>query len=72
MYIIQWNDKYIIAADFENRSFKIIDIEDQKSILEKKGFHQKEVKCIKKINHSVYGESLLSAARDKIIKLYSI
>ena len=72
MYTIQWNDKYIIVADFKNKSFKIIDIEEEKVISEKKGYHKKQVKCIKKINHFAYGESLLSAGRDKIIKLWSI
>ena len=72
MYIIPWNDKYIIVADYKNRSFKIIDMEQEKVISEKKGCHKKEIKCIKKIKHPKYGESLLTAARDQIIKLWII
>ena len=72
MYIIQWNDRYTIVPDLDRKSFKIIDIEEQNVISEKKKCHQKEIKCIKKINHPIYGESLLSAARDKIIKLWSL
>ena len=34
--------------------------------------HTFGVKCIKKIYHPKYGESLLSAANDKTIKLWSI
>ena len=34
--------------------------------------HTYSVKCIKKINHPKYGESLLSASEDKTIKLWSI
>ena len=31
-HIIQWNDKYIIVADTNNKSFNIIDIENSKVI----------------------------------------
>ena len=31
-HIIQWNNKYIIVADTNNKSFKIIDIEESKVI----------------------------------------
>ena len=72
MHIIQWNQKYIIVADVSNKSFKIIDLEENKIISDIKGQHTKEVKCIKKINHPVYGESLLSAGKDSSIKLWII
>ena len=34
--------------------------------------HKDELVCIKKINHPIYGESLLSAGEDKAIKLWII
>ena len=34
--------------------------------------HKKELQCIKRINHPIYGESLLSAGWDKTIKLWVI
>ena len=34
--------------------------------------HKDELVCIKKINHPIYGESLLSAGNDKAIKLWII
>ena len=71
MHIIQWNNKYIIVADYYNKSFKIINIENE-NILDINGQHTKQVKCIKKINHPKYGESLLSAGRDETIKLWNI
>ena len=70
-HIIQWNNKYIIVADANNKSFKIIDLEDNK-ISDIGGQHKNYVKSIKKINHPLYGESLLSAGDDNIIKLWTI
>ena len=34
--------------------------------------HKDNLVSIKKINHPIYGESLLSAGNDKIIKLWTI
>ena len=68
-YITKWNNKYIIAADYTNKSFKIIDIENE-VIVNKAGQHTKNVICVKKINHPLYGESLLTASNDETIKLW--
>jgi len=70
-HIIQWNNKYIIVADGDNKCFKIINLENEK-IKDIGKQHTDLVRCIKKIYHPKYGESLLSAARDKTIKLWSI
>ena len=70
-YIIQWNDKYIIVADNKNKSFKIIDIDKSEVICNIGGKHENNVICVKKIYHPLYGESLLSAGNDKIIKLWN-
>ena len=70
-HIIQWNNKYIIVADYENECFKIINLEN-KIIKDIEKQHTDWVVCIKKIYHPKYGESLLSAADDKTIKLWSI
>ena len=71
-HIIEWNNKYIIVADFNNKSFKIIDLEQNKIICDIKGQHTGNVICIKKIYHPIYGESLLSADNDNTIKLWII
>ena len=71
-HIIEWNNKYIIVADYYNISFKIIDIEENKIICVIEGQHTDNVVCIKKIYHPQYGESLLSAADDNTIKLWTI
>ena len=71
-HIIKWNNKYIIVADCWNKSFKIIDLEENKIISDIKGQHTDEVKCVKKINHPIYGESLLSTRDDNTIKLWRI
>ena len=70
-HIIEWNNKYIIVADYNNKLFKIIDI-DNNSIHDIKIEHKNNLVSIKKINHPIYGESLLSAGDDKIIKLWTI
>ena len=85
-HIIEWNKKYIIVADFNNKSFKIIDIDNNSiyninpehlkelacSIYNINPEHKDKLACVKKINHPKYGESLLSAAEDKTIKLWTI
>ena len=70
-HTIEWNKKYIIVADFNNKSFKIIDI-DNGTIYNINTEHIDGLKCVKKVNHPIYGESLLTAANDKTIKLWTI
>ena len=72
IHIIEWNNKYCIAVDYNKKSFKIINLEQYKIVSDIKGIHTKEIKCIKKIYHPIYGESLLSAGRDNTIKLWAI
>ena len=62
----------IIVADIENESFKIIGLEENKMICDINGQHTKKLICIKKVYHPLYGESLLSGADDKTIKLWII
>ena len=71
MSIIEWNDKYVIVSDLNN-SIIIIDIEKLNIVHKIEGKYTEGIKCIKKIYHPTYGESLLSAGRDKIIKLWTI
>ena len=69
-HIVQWNEQYAIAADFENKSFVIIDLEEKKVYNEIKAEHTMEVKCVKKIMHSQYGESLITSGRDNEVKVW--
>jgi len=69
-HIIQWNEKYIIVADHDNKEIKILDINNCSGFLINTD-HKEGLKCIKKINHPIYGESLLSSVKDKMIKLWS-
>ena len=71
-HIIQWDDKYAIVADYNGKSFKIINLETLKVEHNIGQSHIKEVKTIKKIRHPLLGESLLSAGNDNIIKLWSL
>ena len=47
-------------------------MEDSNIICDINGQHNSEIVCIKKIYHPLYGESLLSASKDKTIKLWTI
>ena len=71
-YMIQWNEKFIIVADCNNKSFKIVDIEKNEVVKNIGGQHKKEVICVKKFIHPLFGESLLTADCDKTIKLWTI
>ena len=71
-HIIQWNDNFLLVADFNNKSFIIVDLEEDQIISIYNIQHTKEVKCIKKIYHPIYGESLLSSSKDNTIKLWTI
>ena len=71
-HIIQWNEKYAIAANFENKSFIVVDLEEKKIYNDINQEHTMEVKCVKKLLHPKFGECLLSAGRDNIIKLWKI
>ena len=71
-HIIKWSNDYIIVADYNNKSFKVIDVNSGEIIKEFNGYHNDAVKCIKKIYHPLYGESLLTSGEDKTIKLWII
>ena len=70
MSIIKWNDRYILVSDLDN-SIKILDIEKLEFVGKIEGGATEGIKCIKKIYHPTYGESLLSCGRDKVIKLWT-
>ena len=73
-HLIQWNEKYGIVADYSNCSMKIIDIEKGEIVKDIGGQHKDKdnVKCVKKINSSTNGESLLSVGKEGIIKLWNV
>ena len=69
-HIIKWNNSLIIVGYFLNKTFKIIDLTTGNIINQIKGQHSHEVVCVKKINHPLYGESLLTGSKDNTIKLW--
>ena len=70
-YIIQWNNKYTIVSDI-NKSFIVVDIEEGKIIFEANEEKSGISSYIKKVNHPIYGESLLRVGFCNKIKLWSI
>ena len=69
-HMIQWNEKFAIVADYNNRYIKIVDLELFSVVKDINGEHEKELKSVKKIFHPIYGDSLLTAGNDCCIKLW--
>ena len=68
---VQWNNKYVIFIDEKENSLKILDLSKSKIICNFK--QNDELKNIKKINHPLYGESLLISYKGiKDISLWTI
>ena len=70
--VIQWSNKYIIVADYDKKSFKIIDLEQNKVICNIKWQYSDRIRSIKKVLHPIYGESLLSSSNDGVISLWTL
>ena len=68
--IIQWNQKYAIVSGGSTKLIKIYDLEEFNEAGYIKTNHHSNVNCVKKINHPLYGEALLSCGNDHKIKLY--
>ena len=72
--IINWGNDCFIITDFHNKFFKIFHNCFSNNMLMVDNVidscHNDKLVCIKKINHPIYGESLLSAANDNKIKLW--
>ena len=65
--LIKWNEKYIISVNYL-RNFIIIDISQKKAISN----IGNGIKDINKINHPIYGESLIVATSKNKINLFVI
>lgn len=73
-YILQWNDNYIIACEFNNKGFKIIEKDKFENYKIIKSFNCSTFGGIisaKKFIHPILGESLLTAHQDSKIILWS-
>ena len=70
-HILQWSNKYMIAFEYFNKGFIIMDIETFKLISYIKGKHTGGIIYAKKFFHPFYGESLLTSGQDNNIILWS-
>ena len=68
---LEWNKKYIILCDNKNSCFKIIDLDDNSEFQINSG-HKGSLVNIKKINHPIYGEAIISSGNDETLKLWTI
>ena len=70
-HMINWNQRYILVAEKSNSSIIIIDTLYNRVISVLQGIHTSFVICLKKINHPIYGQSLLSSDLDNQIYLWT-
>ena len=70
-YIVYWSHNFIIGTDFNGRGLIVVDLKYYKVVSNYEHIHNKGVICIKKIEHSIYGESLLVGSNDGVIKLWN-
>ena len=68
----QWNEKYIILIDGFKNNIIIVDFYHGKIISNIYSQHKNGILYIKKIDHPIYGESLLTSGQDGCIKLWII
>lgn len=54
VHIIKWNNKYCIVGDYTNKSFRIIDIENNEIVGNIGGKDKRPLACVKKANHPSY------------------
>ena len=69
-FIIPWSDKHIIIANKFIKSINVVDIETLETITIIKNENLNGIKCIKKIIHPLYGESLLACSENGSIYLF--
>lgn len=70
-HAILWSDKNAIVADWTNKSFLVVDLDDYKIIKSIGGRHTNSVICVKKVFLPNYGECLLTGGADNQIILWS-
>ena len=70
-YIIHWKENIIIGTNFIDRGLIIIDIQSLKVVSLYQYIQDKGIVCIKKFNHSIYGESLLVGSNNGSITLWT-
>ena len=64
-----WNKDFLFVGNVGNENLKLIDLKKGQIIKSYKG-HENKTLTIKKINHPIYGESIISMGNDFEIKLW--
>ena len=68
--LILWNENYLIVNDDNNKSIIAIDLKNKYIVGSTYNEHNDSVRCIKRINHKIYGECLITGGDDHFIKLF--
>ena len=69
-YIMHWSDNVAIGTDVMSKGLVVIDLKSFKIVSYYYHIHNEGIILIKKLNHTVYGESLLVCSNDGVIKLW--
>ena len=67
--IILWNNTYVIAAS-SDKSFKVIDLNEEKAIHSKQA-HDNVLCTVNKLDHPTYGEALFTCSIDGKLKMWT-
>ena len=70
--VVHWDKELIIVANYTNNSLDIISLEKEKVIKEIKTPHNDGVTIIEKIYSAFNGNIIVSVAKDKTLRLWSI
>ena len=70
--ILQWSKRYMIVCEYDNKGFKIIDIDTLNILTSIRGKHSGGIIWGKKFVHPNYGECLLTTGKGDSIILWSI
>ena len=69
-HMIMWSNKFLIVANKFIRAINIINIDSLEIVTAIRNNNLEGIKCIKKIIHPKYGESLLTCSENGTINLY--
>ena len=70
--ILPWNEKYFIVADTYDNGYRILGFQKGGliyTISNVAGIDEDDIECLRKINHPVYGECLVTGSHKNIIKI---
>ena len=68
--LLLWKENYLVANNDTNKSIIVIDLTQNKVTSFFWNKHNESVRCLKRINHPIFGKCLLTGGDDHSIKLW--